>query len=223
MKTGKSKENPCVHRLSYVRNRLFRSIRDIFIYRKVSQIDADMTISLVYVKFIMQEQSGSNGNFPLRSICCLLYVLMTAEAEGLARGTPQIVLLVALLVAILSVKGMAGDANNPSLVVKKHVRGDLDRGDALYRMGQHRVRAMVVLMARVAYAADVVPELQRASGKGKADVALDARRIPQTAMRRTCSAQWGRREKNGKYETGGDHRLKDPICFCMDWITPAMF
>ena len=53
---------------------------------------------------------------------------------------------------------MAGDADNPSLVVQKHVRGDRDGGDLMHGMRPHCIHAVMMLMARIAYIADVVAE-----------------------------------------------------------------
>jgi hypothetical protein len=86
------------------------------------------------------------------------YVLMTAVAEGLSRGPSQIKSLVAVLIAILPVKGMAGDAYDPALVVKKHIGGDLDGRDRAHGMRPHFISAVMPLMAGVAYCSDVVAE-----------------------------------------------------------------
>jgi hypothetical protein len=141
---------------------------------------------------------------------------MTAVAEGFSRGPSQIVFIVAVLIAILSMKGMAGDAYDPALVVKNHIRRDLYGRDRTHGMRPHFIGAVVPLMARVAYSADLVAERQGAAGEGKADVAFDALHLQGAVMRAVPDVRRERGERGGQDDPGDDHCFKAPIRSCID-------
>lgn len=148
---------------------------------------------------------------------------MAAEAEGLARGPSQIKALIAVVIAILSVKGMAGDAYDSSLIIKDHIGRDLYGRGRAHGMRPHFIGAVMPWMARAAYLADITAKRQPLAGEGKAGVAFDACHLQQAFMRHVLAVRGGRGEQDGQYDTGSDHRLKAPICCSMALITPAMF
>jgi hypothetical protein len=67
--------------------------------------------------------------------------------ERFSRGPSQIKPLIAAVITILAMKGMTGDASDPSPVVKKHIRRDPHGGDNADRMSSHIIDAVVALMA----------------------------------------------------------------------------
>ena len=148
---------------------------------------------------------------------------MTAVAEGLPRGPSQIKSLFSVVIAILSVEGMAGEARDPSLIVKNHIGRDFQGRDQVHGMRPHGIAAMMPWMARVAHLADIFMESQLAAGKGKVSVTFDARDLLQTVMRVGRALRGGCGEQNGQYESGRYHRLNAPICSSMALTSAAMF
>ena len=126
---------------------------------------------------------------------------MTTVTEGLPGRSSEIKPFIAVLVPILSVKGVAGDASDPSLAVKKHVGGDAHGRDRGNGVRPHCI-AVRSLMARPAYVSDFVAQRRRAAGKGKARVTFYARRLQQAAMRVVLSARGERGEHDGEYDGG---------------------
>jgi hypothetical protein len=59
---------------------------------------------------------------------------VAAEAEGLPRGPSEIKALSAVLIPIHAVKGMAGNAPYPAMIIKDHIARDAHGRDAIHRM-----------------------------------------------------------------------------------------
>jgi hypothetical protein len=129
-------------------------------------------------------------------------LLMATVTKYLSRGPSQIEPFIAALIPILAVKGMAGGASDPSLVVEKHIGRDLHG-----RENTHGVRMPVndvvgSLMAFQAHILDVASEGRRSAQEGQTRVAFNARHVERAVMPEVFSARGGRGERRDKYDDG---------------------
>jgi hypothetical protein len=74
----------------------------------------------------------------------LSQLFMTTVTEGLPRRPSQIKPFVAAFIPVLSMKGMAGDAYDPSPFVEDHVGGDAHGRDNIHRMRPNGIDAMML-------------------------------------------------------------------------------
>jgi hypothetical protein len=132
---------------------------------------------------------------------------MATVTEDLPPGPPQIEPFISAFIPILSMKCMAGDASDPSPVVKRHIRRDQHGRDGAHWVGTHIRDAMGFLMAFHAYFPDVAAERRRPAGEGQARVAFYARHIENTVMPEVYIARGNSGECRDEYDDGDGHIL----------------
>ena len=136
---------------------------------------------------------------------------MAAVTKGLSRRPSQIEPFIAVLVTILSMEVMAGDACHPPFAVEDHIRGDLHGRNPVHRMRPHFVCSVMTLMAGDADITGLVAERCRGAGQGKMLVTFDAGHLEQTVMGGILACRGDGSEQSGQYEDGGRHILKTRI------------
>ena len=129
-------------------------------------------------------------------------LLMATVTKDLSRGPSQIKPFIAVVIPILSMKGMAGDASDPSPVVEKHI-GRYPHG----RENTHGVRMPVndvvgSLMAFQAHIPDVAAEGRGSAKEGQTRVAFYARHVDGAVMPDVFSARGDRGERRDEYDDG---------------------
>jgi hypothetical protein len=99
---------------------------------------------------------------------------MAAVTERSSRRSSQIKTLLAVLITILSVKVMTGDARHPSLAVQYHIRGDPQGRHPCHRMRPYFIGTMIPLMARDADVAGLVAQRRSCASQRKMVMTIEA-------------------------------------------------